>query len=142
MIRPFQFVAGCFVFLLAASYHGYAATSDNGVMTNLLTSATTNDGPLGVWEYEVNGTEDAYRKGVLFVRLENGQHIVEVHLGNGVLNGQDVQVQGNMLKFIVNLDGVERVSVVLNADKDNIVGEASSSQGTFNIKGSRKLPPQ
>ena len=142
MIKRFQFLATCLIFVLTASYSSYAASSNNALMTGLLTSITFNDGPLGVWDYEVKGTEDAYRKGVLFVRLENGQHIVEVHLGSGVLNGHDVKIEGNTLKFIVNLDGVERVAVVLNANEDTIVGEASSSQGTFNITGSRKLPPQ
>lgn len=142
MIKRIHFLAGCLVFLLTASYNGHAATRDTALKTNVLTVVTTKNGPLGVWDYEVSGTEDAYKKGVLFVRLENGQHKVEVHLGNGVLNGQDVEVNGNTLKFMVNIDGVERVAVVLNANEDSLVGEASSSQGTFKIKGSRKLPPQ
>lgn len=142
MIRRFQFLATCLMYVLIASYSCYAAPSNNVLMIEFLTSITANDGPLGTWDYEVKGTEEAYRKGVLFVRLENGQHFVEVHLGNGVLNGDDVKIEGNTLKFIVNLDGVQRVTVVLNANEDTIVGEASSSQGSFNITGSRKLPPQ
>jgi hypothetical protein len=74
--------------------------------------------------------------------MEKGIPVVEVHLGNGVLNGQDVQLKGNTLKFSVNIAGTERVSVVLNDEADTIQGQASSSQGSFTIKGIRKLPPQ
>ncbi len=138
-MNPFQFIAGLFLFLLGTSVAVFATPSNH---IPVFESVTLNQGPIGVWEYEVEGTEDAYRKGVLFVRLENGTPIVEVHLSNGVLTGQDVQLQGDTLKFIVNLDGVERVAVVLKSKDDRMIGEASSSQGSFIIKGSRKLPPQ
>lgn len=141
MIRRIQFFTGLLIFVFATSFGVQAAasvTNPGGALQNPLVA----DGPMGVWDYEVEGTEDAYRTGTLFVRKENGAPIVEVHLGNGVLIGQDVQVQGNTLKFMLNLDGVERVSVVLNVEKDVILGEVTSSQGSFTIKGTRKLPPQ
>jgi hypothetical protein len=141
MIRRFQFLAGLLVFVLTTSYAVCAAPINLIPITESLTTVV-NKGVVGVWDYEVEGTEDAYRKGVLFVRMENGAPIVEVHLGNGVLTGQDVQLKGNTLKFIVNIEGTERVSVVLNAAADTIQGQASSSQGSFTIKGIRKLPPQ
>ncbi|MFD0796786.1 hypothetical protein ACFQZJ_04890 [Maribacter chungangensis] len=139
MIGRFQFLLGFLVFLFGTN-QGVFAAPDNQVV--VLESITNDKGPLGVWDYEVEGTEDAYRKGVLFVRMEDGKPIVEVHLGNGVLNGQDVQLKGDTLKFIVNIDGVERVSVVLNAEDDTILGQASSAQGSFTIKGTRKMPPE
>lgn len=141
MVRRFQFLVGFLVFGLTISFGAHAASSvANPIkeLQNLLIS----DGPVGVWDYEVEVTEDGYRTGTLFVRKENGVHVVEVHLGNGVLNGQDVQVKGNTLKFNLNLDGVERVSVVLNAEEDTILGQVTSNQGNFTIKGTRKLPPQ
>ena len=141
MMRRFQFLAGLLVFTLTSSY-GVFATPSNFVSITESILTVVDKGVVGVWDYEVEGTEDAYRKGVLFVRMENGAPIVEVHLGNGVLNGQDVQLKGNTLKFIVNIEGTERVSVVLNAAADTIQGQASSSQGSFTIKGIRKLPPQ
>ncbi len=139
MIKRFQLLAGLLVFVFGTSFGAFALPHSEILVRE---SITVNKGPLGVWDYEVKGTEDPYRKGVLFVRLENGEHIVEVHLGNGVLNGQDVQLQGDSLKFIVNLDGVERVAIVLQSKDDTIMGEASSSQGSFVINGTRRLPPQ
>jgi hypothetical protein len=141
MIRRFQFLAGFLVFVLTTSYGVCAAPINLIPQTESLTTVM-DKGVLGVWDYEVEGTEDAYRKGVLFVRMEKGIPVVEVHLGNGVLNGQDVQLKGNTLKFSVNIAGTERVSVVLNDEADTIQGQASSSQGSFTIKGIRKLPPQ
>jgi hypothetical protein len=51
-------------------------------------------------------------------------------------------VQGNTIKFTLNLDGLERVSVVLNADNDVVLGQVTTDQGSYTIKGTRKLPPQ
>lgn len=141
MIKRFQILTGLSLFFLGTSFSAIAAPSIKAPIADSIT-LVADKGPLGVWDYEVQGTEEAYRKGVLFVRLENGQHIVEVHLGNGVLNGQDVQVQGDTVKFTVNIEGTERVSVVLNATADTMLGKASSSQGSFTIKGKRRLPPQ
>lgn len=141
MIRRFQFIAGLLILVVTTSFSTYAKTS--GMTPKLeLRTMTVDEESIGVWDYEVEGTEDTYRKGVLFVRKENGVHLVEVHLGSGVLNGQDVQVQGNSLKFTLNLDGLERVSVVLNADKNVILGQVTTGQDTYTIKGKRKLPPQ
>jgi len=141
MINRFQILAGFFVFVLGTSFTAFAIPGIQGESVESITTVA-DEGPVGVWDYEVSGTEEAYRKGVLFVRLEKGKHIVEVHLGNGVLNGQDVEVEGNTLKFRVNIEGTERVSVVLNATSDTMQGQASSSQGSFTIKGTRKLPPR
>jgi hypothetical protein len=139
MIKRFQFLAG-FLFIISGTSGGVFAAPNNHNLE--VATVILEQGPIGVWEYEVEGTEDAYKKGVLFVRLENGTPIVEVHLGNGVLNGQDIQLQGDTLKFIVNLDGVERVAIVLKSTGDTIIGEASSGQGSFRIKGTRKSPPR
>lgn len=137
----FRFLAGLLVLVSCISVGAQAAVSKTvpvGEPMNLLVA----DGPIGVWDYEVAGTEDAYGSGILFVRKENGVHVVEVHLGSGVLNGQDVQVQGNTLNFTLNLDGVERVSVVLNVEKDSILGQISYPHGTFTMNGNRKLAPR
>lgn len=141
MIRRFQFLVGLLILILTTSFNAYAEAS-NLYPAKVQHTMSINEGPVGVWDYEVEGTEDTYRTGVLFIRKENGAHLVEVHLGNGVLNGQDVQVQGNTIKFTLNLDGLERVSVVLNADNDVVLGQVTTDQGSYTIKGTRKLPPQ
>ncbi len=141
MINRCNIVIALSLFVLGTSSNAVAAPSIQD-KTEVLIFTDEEKGPLGVWDYEVVGTEEAYRKGVLFVRMEDGAPIVEVHLANGVLNGHDVQVKGDTVKFTVNIEGTERVSVVLNVTADTILGEASSSQGSFTIKGKRKLPPQ
>lgn len=141
MIRRFQFLVGLLILVITTSFNAYAETF-NMYAAIEFPAMIINEDPVGVWDYEVEGTEDVYRMGTLFVRKENGSHAVEVHLGNGVLNGQDVQVQENTLKFTLYLDGIERVSVVLNADKDIILGQVTTNQGSYTIKGARKLPPQ
>jgi hypothetical protein len=140
-MRRFQFFALLLVFTVTTNSGVFAAASNLVPIMDTVTSIF-DKGVVGVWDYEVEGTEDAYRKGVLFVRMEKGMPVVEVHLGNGVLTGQDVKIVGDTLNFIVNLDGVERVVIVLNAKDDKILGEASSAQGNFAISGTRKLPPQ
>lgn len=138
-MKRFRFLTGFLLFIFGTGIGVFAAPIQH---IPAVESVIIDQGPIGVWDYEVEGTEDAYRKGVLFVRLENGTPIVEVHLGNGVLNGQDVKLEGDTLKFKVNVDGVERVAVVLKSEGNTIVGEASSGQGNFMVKGTRKLPPR
>ncbi len=141
MTKRFQLLLGLLVFVLGTTCSVFGNISVTIHLEKPIVMVKEK-GPVGVWNYEVKGAEEAYRKGVLFVRQENGTYFVEVHLDNGVLNGQDVQVQGDTLKFIVNLDGVERVYVVLDTKDDIIFGEASSSQESFIVKGTRRLPPQ
>lgn len=141
MIKRFQFLVGLLILVLTTSFSAYAETSS--MYPNIgLRAMLLNEDPVGVWDYEVEGTEATYRAGVLFIRKENGVHFVEVHLGNGVLNGQDVQVQGNTIKFTLNLDGLERVSIVLNVAEDVVLGQATTDEDSYTIKGTRKLPPQ
>ncbi|MFX0555222.1 hypothetical protein ACOCEA_00390 [Maribacter sp. CXY002] len=101
---------------------------------------TLENNPIGVWEYTVFGAEAPYEKGVLFVENNNGAHKVDIQLSNGTLTGQDVEVRENTIKFNMNIEGMERVSVVLWVSNDDISGEAYSNQGTFKIQGKRKLP--
>jgi hypothetical protein len=96
--------------------------------------------PVGVWDYTVTGAGPEYEKGVLFIRKDKSGYVVEVNLGNGTLTGQDVQIEGSSVKFNIILEGTERVSVVLQVVDDSIVGKSYSSQGTYNIQGTRKIP--
>ena len=99
-----------------------------------------NGNPIGVWNYKVFGAGPEYEEGVLFIRKDSEEYVVEVHLGNGTLIGQDVEIEGGSVKFNVNLEGMERVSVVLQVVDDTIVGKSYSSQGTYDIQGTRKIP--
>ncbi len=114
------------------------------IASNLINegSAKFLNKPVGVWEYTVFGAEAPYDKGVLFVNKSEGMFTVDVKLTHGTLTGQDVQVDSNTIKFNMNIEGMERVSVVLIVKDDEISGEAYSNQGTFKIQGKRKLPSQ
>jgi hypothetical protein len=103
------------------------------------TGKLVNKNPLGVWSYTVAGVESKYEKGVLFIRKERDNYIVEVHLSNGTLTGQDVQVVEDTVKFNINIEGTKRVSVVLTVLGDTIKGKSYSDDGTYEIIGERKL---
>jgi len=101
-----------------------------------------NEDPLGVWLYTAEGTSPEYRTGVLFIREENGKHVIEVQLETGTLTGQDVEVDKDTIKFNMNVEGLERISVVLAVNGNKISGETYSTEGTYKISGYRKMPPQ
>jgi hypothetical protein len=117
-----------------------ALASDKTLNSSWNTIKTEN--PFGVWLYNAEGTSPEYRKGVFFIREENGKHIVDIQLETGSLSGQDVQVNKNMIKFNMNIEGLERISVVLMIKGNIIEGETSSTRGTYKIRGTRKMPPQ
>lgn len=117
-----------------------ALASDKTLNSSCNTIKTEN--PFGVWLYNAEGTSPEYRKGVFFIREENGKHIVDIQLETGSLSGQDVQVNKNMIKFNMNIEGLERISVVLMIKGNIIEGETSSTRGTYKIRGTRKMPPQ
>ncbi len=117
-----------------------ALASDKTLNSSWNTIKTEN--PFGVWIYNAEGTSPEYKTGVFFIREENGKHIVEVQLETGTLTGQDVQVNKNMIKFNMNIEGLERISVVLMIKGNIIEGETSSTRGTYKIRGTRKMPPQ
>ncbi|WP_047246117.1 hypothetical protein [Maribacter thermophilus] len=100
-------------------------------------------GPVGVWVYTVSNADPEYSNGVLYIEeKEKGMYTVSVQLKNGTLTGQDVEVDGNTIKFGMNIEGVERVLVELKVDGNLIKGEVYTSQGPLKIEGNRKLPPK
>lgn len=98
--------------------------------------------PIGVWKCNIEGASPGYENGILFVRKENGSYSIEVQLSNGTLTGQDVLVEEDSIKFIVNIEGMERVSVVLKVIGDIVLGEAYSAKGSYVVKGARQILTQ
>jgi len=101
-----------------------------------------SENPIGVWLYTAEGLEPEYSTGVFFVREENGKNFVEVQLEHGTLLGQDVEVSDDMIKFNINIKGLERVSIVLLVKGNIITGETSTINGVYKISGTRKLAPR
>ncbi|PIB29604.1 hypothetical protein BFP77_05475 [Maribacter sp. 4U21] len=124
--------------VMSVVYTSFASSNSSG---NVL-STTKKENPFGVWLYTAEGTSPEYRTGMFFIREENGEHIVEVQLDTGTLSGQDVQVSNDMIKFNMNIEGLERISVVLMVSGNTIEGETSSARGIYKISGTRKIPPQ
>jgi hypothetical protein len=63
-----------------------------------------------------------------------------VTLGQGIVQAYDVRVEVNDLQFNVNLEDIERVTVVLRIDGDEFLGRAVTKEGAYEIKGARKPP--
>ena len=126
-----------FALLIAVPF----ASAKHNSSAELLTVAKSKN-PIGVWVYQAEGMEPEYSTGVFFIREENGKNVVEMQLEHGTLIGQDVVVSDTMIKFNVNIKGLERVSFVLLIEGNTIVGETSSTKGIHKISGTRKLAPQ
>lgn len=139
MNRVFVFFLSTFSFLFAVKTDAFVPQR---TLVSLEIEELVYDNPLGVWIYKVAGAGEKYEKGVLFIRKENENYILEVQLSNGTLTGQDVQVEGDSVKFNLNIEGVERVSIVLEVKDNTISGKSYSSHGMYEITGTRKLPKE
>ena len=139
MKRTIFFLIGTFVFLLSQN-GGASVLHDTEIAKGDEVLSLFSSNPIGVWDYTVLGAGSEYERGILFIRKENNDYFVEVQLTAGTLTGQDVQIEGNSIRFNIFIDGTERVSVVLQVVDDTISGNSYSSQGTFKIEGKRKSP--
>lgn len=95
---------------------------------------------LGVWKYTMSNVDSPYEKGVLFISKNDTTFDVTITYPTGVLTGQDVIVHNGRINFNMNIAGLERVSFVLMAEGDRIMGESYSNNGSNQILGVRQLP--
>ena len=96
---------------------------------------------VGVWGYQVTGIDEGYEQGLLIIDKTEGPYAVQVQLQNkGSLSAFDVQVEHNELQFHVNLDGVERVTVVLWIKGKEFEGQVITKGSRYAVKGERQLP--
>lgn len=97
----------------------------------------------GVWDCKVDGAAPEYQHSTLFItKQEDGLPSVIVQLDRGSITGQDVGLGEKNLRFDINLEGVERVSVVLEADVDQLIGKVYTSGGALPVTCTRKSPPK
>ncbi|WP_125221046.1 hypothetical protein [Maribacter algicola] len=97
---------------------------------------------VGIWSYRVADIDNGYEEGLLIVDKMEGLYAVQVQLQNrGSLNAYDVLVEGDVMQFHVNLDGVERVGVVLGIKGKELEGQVITGEGSrFSVKGAKQLP--
>jgi hypothetical protein len=96
----------------------------------------------GIWSFRVPGAENGYEKGLLVISKTKAGYGLQVDLENGSLTAYDVLAEGNDLQFHVNLDGVERIGVVLRFTGHQLKGQAIAKAVTYAINGTRQLPEQ
>lgn len=104
---------------------------------------TINPDPIfyGVWDCKVVGAAPEYQYSTLFItKQEDGLPSVIVQLDRASLTGQDVGLGEKDLRFDINLEGVERVSFVLEADVDQLIGKVFTSGESLPVTCSRKSP--
>jgi hypothetical protein len=93
---------------------------------------------LGAYEYTVENVPYEYSKGVLIIAKLSDTYTVKVKVTAGELEGEDVQVVDNSIKFKVFIEG-QTVAVDLTVDGDIISGKSTSYDGTFYIQGKRHV---
>ena len=93
---------------------------------------------LGAYEYTVENVPYEYSKGILIIAKLSDTYTVKVKLTAGELEGDDVQVVDNSIKFKVFIEG-QTIAVDLTVDGDIISGKSTSYDGTFNIQGKRQV---
>tara|TARA_R110002049_G_scaffold17731_2_gene68598 strand:+ start:168792 stop:169271 length:480 start_codon:yes stop_codon:yes gene_type:complete len=96
---------------------------------------------VGRWLYTIADVAYEYSRGALYISEENGVYIVEVHVNNDTIHGQNIKVAQNKITFDLQIEG-SKVGVTLRAVGDKLSGESSSSEGVFKIEGKRKAQPQ
>ena len=93
---------------------------------------------VGVWDYTVADVPPEYTNGQLHVTKSGKKYGVDLVLDFGKIPAEAVVVKSKVLYFEVNIDGMV-FEITLNRDKDAISGEAASADGTFYLKGQRKV---
>ncbi|KAA2218341.1 hypothetical protein F0361_01585 [Maribacter flavus] len=120
----------------------FTGTAQDGFINTANDKTLESIDLVGIWSYRVAGVDNGYEEGLLIVdKMEDG-FTVQVQLQNrGSLNAYDVLVEGDKMQFHVNLDGVERVGVVLRIKEKELEGQVITEEGSrFSIKGVKKLP--
>lgn len=134
----------CTILLLVSSgMVSLQAKAPNGTTGSKLEATIVDDSDaiVGRWLYTVADVAYEYSHGALYISEDNGVYQVEVHVNNGTLRGQDIEVAQNKITFSLEIEG-SNVVVTLRAKEDKLSGESSSADGIFKIKGKRKAQPQ
>lgn len=100
-----------------------------------------NDGIIGYWEYNVPGVDPVYQNGIMHISKEDGNYTVNIELPGGNIPTEDVEVNGNEIKFALYVEG-SRVEVNVAIDGDTLTGSGTTDEGPFTLTGTRKAKPE
>lgn len=92
---------------------------------------------LGEWDYNVPEASYEYQNGVLVLSKIDGELSGEVQIGGQGIPLEKIVYMKNNLKAAIYVQG-EVVKLDLNFKKKTFEGTVSYSQGTMNMKGTKK----
>ena len=92
---------------------------------------------LGEWDYSIPDAPYEYQKGVLVLKKVDGVLSGEMIMGGQGSPMEEVVYEKNNLKAVMNVQG-EIVKFDLNFNKKTLEGTVSYSQGTLEMKGTKK----
>ncbi len=92
---------------------------------------------LGEWEYSIPDAPYEYQKGVLVLKKVDGALVGELLIGGQGMPMEDVKYEKNVLTAKMDVQG-ETVRYKLNFTKKSFEGIVSYSQGTLDMKGTKK----
>lgn len=92
---------------------------------------------LGEWDYSIPDAPYEYQKGVLVLKKIDGVLSGEMIMGGQGSPMEEMVYEKNNLKAVMNVQG-EIVNFDLNFTKKTLEGTVSYSQGTLEMKGTKK----
>ncbi len=92
---------------------------------------------LGEWDYSIPDAPYEYQKGVLVLKKIDGVLSGEMIMGGQGSPMEEIVYEKNNLKAVMNVQG-EIVNFDLNFTKKTLEGTVSYSQGTLEMKGTKK----
>ncbi len=92
---------------------------------------------LGVWDYSAQDVPYEYSKGIIYITKEGKDHKVKVTIGTSTMEGENVVVDKNEVRFQVYVEG-QTVDINLSAKGNDLSGQGSSTEGIFSLSGKRK----
>lgn len=137
-IKKMQYLLFALLVLTVTSVQANSSIFDINFGNGSSIKAIIND-LVGAWEYTVENAPPEYSEGIISISNENDAYAVQVQLSAGMLQGDNVSVDGNKIMFNLLIEG-SSVSVVLTAEGDTISGESTSSDGVYSIAGQRIKP--
>ena len=92
---------------------------------------------IGEWDYSIPDAPYEYQKGVLVLKKIDGVLSGEMIMGGQGSPMEEIVYKKNNLKAVMNVQG-EIVNFDLNFTKKTLEGTVSYSQGTLEMKGTKK----
>jgi len=92
---------------------------------------------LGEWDYSIPDAPYEYQKGVLVLKKTDGVLSGEMVIGGQGSPMEEIVYEKNNLKAVMNVQG-ETVRFNINFTKKTLEGTVSYSQGSMDIKGTKK----